>query len=241
MTTAQPGSAVPRHVAIIPDGNRRWARGRGAGPLEGHTAGAKAFRAVAEAALERGVECLSVWGLSLENYTKRSNAEVVGLLGIFQKQFKELTRSDFVHTQEVRINVLGRWRERFPLPVRRTIEVACEATHTYQRHNLNFFLAYSGTDEMLAAVTRLMDARGRTTGAAVTAAELKRALLTADLPPVDLLIRTGGEPHLSAGFMMWDMADAHLFFTEKLWPDFTPADLAEALAEYQARVRRFGA
>lgn len=227
---------VPTHVAIIPDGNRRWAKEQGLSALEGHQKGAEVFRDVALHAADRGVTHLSMWGMSLDNFSKRSPIEVKGLLSIFEQEFNELADSSDIHEREARINVIGRWQEKFPKRVRSAAERAIEATKGYSKHHLNFFLAYNGTDEMVSAVQAIIDS-GKTS---VLPNDIKEHLLTRDLPPVDLLLRTGGEPHLSAGFMMWDVADAQLYFTDTLWPAFGVAGLNQALDDYAARGRRFG-
>lgn len=236
--------AVPRHVAIIPDGNRRWAREQGLTVFKGHERGVSIFEEVAAHAADRGIQHLSLWGLSLDNLTKRSPREVAGLMRIFRREFRRLVKSPAIHERQTRIAAYGQWRERFPWPVRRAIEAAEAATQHYRRHFLNFFLAYNGTDEMLRAVRSLVAVARRAPVRqrfAVTGQELKRHLLTRDLPPVDLLIRTAGEPHLSAGFMMWDVAEAQLYFTDKRWPEFTPGEFDAALCSYQQRERRRGA
>ncbi|MEK7556882.1 MAG: polyprenyl diphosphate synthase [Patescibacteria group bacterium] len=227
---------VPTHVAIIPDGNRRWAREKGKGVMEGHEAGAEAFRAIALHAADCGVKHLSVWGLSLENAKKRSLREMAGLMNIFRKQFMSLKESDDIHSRQVKINVFGWWQKQFPARVRHEIEAAISATEHYSSYFLNFFLAYSGTNEMALAIQNIL----RNPPAKVTDETIKHSLLTKDLPAVDLVIRTGGEPHLSAGFMMWDVADAELYFPEVHWPDFTPAEFDKALEFYASRERRFG-
>lgn len=230
-------ASVPRHVAIIPDGNRRWASEKGVSAIDGHTQGAEVIRTVMPHAADAGVEHVSIWGMSLDNFTKRSIPEVTGLLSLFRKEFKDLAVSDDVHSRQARVNVFGRWREKFPLPVRSSVERAIEATASYSKHYLNFFLAYDGVDEMMEAMKRMI-AEGVQE---ITPSVVKQHLFTKDLPPVDLIIRTGGEPHLSAGFMMWDVTDSQLWFTEKLWPEFTTTDFDEALAEYATRHRRKGA
>jgi undecaprenyl diphosphate synthase len=232
--------AFPRHVAITPDGNRRWARAHGKSSLEGHEEGTRAFRRIVRRAGDLGVPCVSMWGMSLDNFVKRSAREVAGLLRIFRDEFRSLAESDDIHCNKVRVNVLGRWREKFPSPVRSSIEEAMEATKDYGNLVLNIFLAYSGTDEMLEAVRSIAAQARQATRLRITSALLKQHLFTKDLPPVDLLIRTGGEPHLSAGFMMWDVADAQLYFTEKRWPEFTTQDFDDALLQYARRERRLG-
>lgn len=232
--------SLPCHVAITPDGNRRWARDHGRPSLEGHAEGTAVFRAIIRHAAKRGVKHVSIWGMSLDNFVKRDPREVAGLLRLFRKEFRELAADEEIHRQGVRVNVLGRWREKFPLPLRRSVENAINATKDYGNLFLNIFLAYSGTDEMLEAIRRIASESRQVSRLRVTPELIKQHLFTRDLPPVDLLIRTGGEPHLSAGFMMWDVADAQLYFTEKYWPDFTPGDFDSALAQYAQRQRRFG-
>lgn len=227
---------IPQHVAIIPDGNRRWASDQGKAPLEGHKAGVKVFRDISLHAADRGVTYFSAWGMSLDNFTKRSAQEVVGLLNIFRQEFKNLATSDDIHSRQVRINVIGRWREKFPLPVRKAVEGALSATEGYSKHFLNFFLAYNGNDEMLQAIEDIIASGEKN----VTPELLKQHLFTKNLPPVDLLIRTAGEPHNSAGFMMWDVSESQLHFTETLWPEFVTADFDKALEDYATRHRRFG-
>lgn len=231
---------IPRHVAITPDGNRRWAAARGLTSLEGHDAGAKVFREIVQHAADRSVEYVSVWGMSLDNFVKRSPGEVVGLLDLFRREFRGLAADDEIHRRRVRVTVLGRWEQKFPLPVRAAIHEAMDATKDYKNLFLNVFLAYSGTEEMLEAIGRIAVKAREAATLHVTPELIKQHLYTRDLPAVDLLIRTGGEPHLSAGFMMWDVADAQLFFTEKFWPDFTRADFDCALREYARCERRFG-
>lgn len=233
-------NSVPRHVAIIPDGNRRWAREHSLDIFEGHRQGVEAFEEVARHAAEREIKHLSLWGLSLDNLVKRSEKEIVWLFRIFKKEFNKLAESEEIHKRQTRIRVFGRWREEFPEAARQAMERAEEATKHYDKYFLNFFMAYNGTDEMVQAVQEMVDkARGGTLR--VTPELIKEHLFTRELPPVDLVIRTAGEPHLSAGFMMWDVADAQLYFTDKYWPDFDAEEFDQALADLAGRARRFGA
>ena len=228
---------IPTHVAIIPDGNRRWASERDLSALDGHRAGAEVMRAVMPHAADKGVTHVSVWGMSLDNFTKRSISEVTGLLSLFRSEFRDLAKSEDIHSRNARVNVIGRWKEKFPAPVRSSVQKAIDATEHYSKHYLNFFLAYNGIDEMTQAISDIVSEGIEK----VTPEIIKQHLFTKDLPPVDLIIRTGGEPHLSAGFMMFDVADSQLWFTEKLWPEFTVRDFDEALEEYARRERRKGA
>lgn len=177
--------------------------------------------------------------MSLDNLVKRSPSEVFGLLRLFRSEFRSLANDEDIHSRKVRVNVIGKWKEKFPSPVRSAIQESVDATRDYSNLFLNVFLAYSGTDEMLDAVRKIAQ-KAKHASLDITPSVIKQHLLTRDLPAVDLLIRTGGEPHLSAGFMMWDVADAQLYFTKKYWPDFSNDDFDAALAEYAQRGRRYG-
>ncbi len=229
-------SIVPHHVAIIPDGNRRWATERSLPVWEGHEAGAKAVEALIQAARTMGVTELSLWGSSLENLSKRPAKEVQELLKIYTKHFENILASDEVREGLVRIRILGRFREKFPAKLVALLENLMEKTKDANQYFLNIFLAYSGDDDMLQAIQTLSAKRGEE----ITKADVKNALMTAELAPVDYMIRTGGDPHLSTGFLMWDTANAELYFTDMLFPDFSPETLQIALDEFARRARRGG-
>lgn len=229
---------LPRHIAIIPDGNRRWATERGLQPWEGHEAGAENTEKLIREAHRLGVREVSLWGSSLENLTKRPLEESRALLRIYETYLTKLLGSEDIHRDKVRIRFIGHWEEQFPASLKKVIYDAIEATKDYSEYYLNFLLAYSGDDEMRLAIQKIVDTLP--SGSTVTDAVIKESLMTRDMPPVDLLIRTGKDPHLSAGFMMWDMAHAQLYFSDQLYPDFSEASLQEALMDYIARERRFG-
>lgn len=229
---------LPRHLVIIPDGNRRWATERGLEPWEGHEAGAENTEKLVREARRLGVREISFWGSSLENLAKRPLAESKALLRIYETYFKKLLTSEDIHKDRAKIRFIGHWEEQFPASLKSVLHECLEATKDYNDYFLNFFLAYSGDDEMRLAITRIAERLEQ--GEAVTDEMIKAELMTRDMPPVDLLIRTGGEPHLSAGFMMWDLRDTQLFFSEKLYPDFDEIALQEALLDYGKRGRRFG-
>lgn len=229
---------LPRHIAIIPDGNRRWARERGLEPWKGHDAGAAVMEDLARWAFNNGIFSLSFWGSSLENLKKRPLMEKRELLRIYEEYFKKLMVDKDIHANQVRINVIGKWREQFPGSLKKIIEEGIAKTKDYVKHELNFFLAYSGDDEMLAAVRSML--RSGISAEKTTFATIKEYLMTRSLPPVDFMIRTGGEPHLSAGFMMWDVANAQLYFSEKFFPDFQVEEFKEAIADYMGRGKRLG-
>ena len=229
---------IPKHLVIIPDGNRRWARERGLEPWDGHEFGAQNTEKLINYALKKGLQCLTFWGSSLDNLKKRPLQEKKALLDIYKKYFEKLLDNSSIHEEEVRINFIGRWEEQFPESLKKVIYSLIERTKDYEKKMLNFMLAYSGDDEMLLAISRICEKYGR--GIKVTAELLKENLMTRNLPPVDYMIRTGGEPHLSAGFMMWDIANSQLYFSEEKYPDFDEEKLEEALEEYARRQRRFG-
>ncbi len=229
---------LPNHVAIIPDGNRRWAKERGIKPWDGHEEGAKNTEKIVRFALSQGINCLTFWGSSIDNLAKRPIKEKRALLNIYEKYFKKLLSGKEIYENEARISIIGRWEEQFPESLKKILKDGIEKTRHFRKKALNFMLAYSGTDEMMQTMQRIADNYGR--GAEITAALIKKNLMTKDIPAVDYLIRTGGEPHLSAGFMMWDTADAQLFFADEFYPDFGPEKFAAALDEYKRRQRRLG-
>jgi len=229
---------IPNHIAIIPDGNRRWAKAKNLKPWEGHEAGAKNLEKLVSFALEKGIHCLSFWGSSLDNLKKRPFEEKRALLDIYKRYFERLMESEEIRDKEVRINVIGRWEEQFPESLKKTIQEVVDQTKNYKKRILNLLLAYSGTDEIIQAVQRINDNYKAKTK--ITAALIKENLMTSKIPAVDFIIRTGGEPHLSAGFMMWDSADAQLYFSELNFPDFNEAVFDSALEDYSRRQRRFG-
>ncbi len=230
---------IPRHVVIIPDGNRRWAKLHDKKPWEGHEAGAKMIEAICNKGRDMGVQYLSFWGSSRENMTKRSLQERRGLIKIYEKYFTKLINDKSLMTDQVRINIIGQWREYFPEKLVRILNEGIEKTKYHQNYYINFFLMYSGDEEMLFAIQEIVDTFD--SGAEITKETIKNHLFTRDLPPVDYLIRTGGDPHLSAGFMMWDIANAQLFFSDLLFPDFGGNEFEKTIQEYVRRSRRLGA
>ncbi len=230
---------IPQHVVVIPDGNRRWAQDKGLEPWAGHDAGAKIIEEIVQKARDIEIKYLSFWGSSVENMQKRPIKERHALVNVYEKYFEKLMSSEDIFENQVQINVFGHWREQLPKNLVQIIEGGVEKTKDHQRFFLNFFLSYSGDEEMLQAVRDIANSTVRNDD--ITKDTIKEHLLTKDLPPVDYLIRTGGEPHLSAGFMMWDIANAQLFFSERYFPDFDADEFGIAIDEYSQRVRRLGA
>ena len=232
---------IPNHVAIIPDGNRRWARARGKNAYYGHKRGVALFEEVAMYGFDAGVKHLSVWGMSIDNMKKRSKTEVAGLMSIFKREFDGLVKSEEIYARRIKVNIFGRWEEKFPKLVKKPMWGVIEATKNYKERTLNFFLVYNGRDEMLQAVQSIIEKeRSEKSITKVTHKIIRDNLYTKSLPPVDMVIRTAGDPHLSNGFMMWDVADAELYFTNKMWPDFNKREFNKALESYSNRRRRLG-
>lgn len=229
---------LPHHVAIIPDGNRRWAAAHGMKPWEGHEEGAKTMEKLVRKAYELGIKQLSFWGSSLENLKKRPFQEKKALLRIYEEYFQKLMDSEDIHKNQTRINIIGRWEEQFPEKLKKILRDGIEKTKHYKNYALNFFLAYNGDDEMIEAISKIVKKADQYKN--ITAEVIKKNLMTRELPPVDYLIRTGGEPHLSAGFMMWDIANSQLYFSQKNFPDFGGADLEKAIEDYGKRGKRLG-
>ena len=224
---------APDHIAIIMDGNRRWARARGVSEVEGHAAGVEAIREILRHAVRRGVPVLTLYAFSRENWA-RTDDEVVGLFGLLESAIRSETEE--LRAQGVQVRLLGRLEE-LPGDTRRSIESALAATADGNRLVLNIAFNYAGRTELVDAVRQIV--RDGLPPEAIDEAAVAAALYTAGLPDPDLVIRTGGEQRLS-NFLIWQSAYAELMTSDTLWPDFGPADLDHALAEYASRTRRFG-
>ncbi len=224
---------VPRHVAIIMDGNRRWARERGVPDAQGHAAGVEAIRPIVEHAQGRGVQVLSIYAFSRENWA-RERDEVETLFSLLDSAIRDYT-PDLVR-QGVRVQLLGRIDE-LSGDLRASIEEALAATSEGTRMTLNVCFNYSGRSEIVDAVRQCI-ADGLA-GEDLTEEALAARLYAPDLPDPDLLIRTGGDQRVS-NFLLWQAAYAELYFCDLYWPDFDPVAFDAALAEFARRSRRFG-
>lgn len=229
---------LPRHVVIVPDGNRRWDQKSGKPSFFGHKEGAETTGKILKKALELKIPYITFWGCSVNNVTERPLIEVKFLFKIFEQYFKKAAADKTIHDNQVKINVLGRWNELFPEKTKNQIKKAIKATEKYGRFTLTVLLAYSGTDEMIEAVRKIVNTKNKPS--LIDGGLIKNNLWTHNLLPVDLVIRTGGEPHWSAGFMMWDVAEAVLYFTKTLWPDFSTEEFESAVGVYDKTERRFG-
>ncbi len=229
--------ALPRHVAIIMDGNGRWAKKRFMPRVAGHKAGVEAVRAVSRAARAMGIEALTLYAFSSENW-RRPEEEVGDLMGLLRL----FIRSDLAELvrENVRLRVIGDFR-RFPNDVVSLIDDAIARTAGNTGPLLAIALNYGGQAELTTAARRLAEraAAGTLEPATIDTAMIEAELDTHDLPPLDLLIRTSGEHRLS-NFLLWQAAYAELLFVDTLWPDFGVAELEAAVANFARRQRRFG-
>jgi undecaprenyl diphosphate synthase len=228
-----PPEELPRHVAIIMDGNRRWARARGVSDAEGHAAGLDAVRATLRHAVRRSIPVLTLYAFSRENWA-RAPDEVAALFDLLEAAIRDETPE--LRAQGVRVRLLGRLDD-LPPETRSAIERALAETRAGDRLQLNVAFNYGGRTEIVDAVREIV--RRGIPAEAIDEATIGEALYTAGLPDPDLVIRTGGEQRLS-NFLIWQSAYAEFYSCPVLWPDFGPEAFDAALLEYARRTRRFG-
>ena len=232
----QPGDNIPRHIAIILDGNGRWAKRRGLPRTAGHAVGAETFRKIATYCKNIGVEYLTVYAFSTENW-KRPEGEVKTIMRLLNKYLQEAI--DTMERDKIRMKIFGdlaALTEEQRELVRRTDEIS----QRYEGFQANICLNYGGRDEIVHAARRYAAdlAAGKVDGE-LTEEQFSGYLYSAGIPDPDLLIRPGGEQRIS-NFLLWQCAYAEFYFTDVLWPDFSPQELDKAIAEYQRRDRRYG-
>jgi undecaprenyl diphosphate synthase len=235
--TPDGASAVPRHVAVIMDGNGRWAKARGLPRVAGHRQGAEAARKVLRAAGEAGVECLTLYAFSSENW-RRPADEINDLMGLLRLYIT--AELNALHKEGIRLKILGD-HNAFKPEVAKLVDQAVAKTANNERMTLAIALNYGSRGEIVNCARRLAAraAAGDLAPEAIDEAMIDGALDTSGLPPLDLLIRTSGEYRLS-NFLLWQAAYAELLFVETLWPDFDGDAFRAALQAYAGRQRRFG-
>jgi len=244
-TQASPAATVsgvdplppPRHIAIIMDGNGRWARERGLPRIKGHEQGASSVRAVTEGCAELGVRYLTVFAFSTENW-KRPKEETDALMGLLEQFIGQELPG--LMKNRIRLRAIGRTHD-LPPNCRKALQDAIDATAQNDRMTLILALSYSGRSELIDAVRALCREalRGELNPDDIDTARISSALDTRDFPDPDLLIRTSGEMRLS-NFLLWQLSYTEIYVTEKLWPDFGKDDLRDAIAAFHKRERRFG-
>lgn len=230
-------SRLPRHVAIIMDGNGRWAQRRGLTRIEGHKRGKDSVRAVVESSRRLGIEYLSLFAFSTENWS-RPRREVDALMGLLRRYLRTELRK--MMKNEIRLLAIGDTK-RLPPPLQRELAASIEATRHNQRMTVVLAVSYGGREDVVQAARAVAQAvrDGRLRAEEINEDLFGSYLDTAGLPDPDLLIRTSGEMRLS-NFFLWQSAYTEIYVTETLWPDFREKEYLEALAHYQQRDRRFG-
>lgn len=228
---------LPRHVAIIMDGNGRWAKRRGLPRLAGHEQGARTAQQMVEEAAQLGVEYLTLYTFSSENW-RRPASEIDSLMQLLGDYLeRHLPR---LLENGVRLRVMGQL-DKLPLRVQQQLQHTLDQTRQQQGMVLNMALSYGGRQELLRACQRLAEAavQGQLDGQQIQENDVEQMLETADMPDPDLLIRTSGEQRIS-NFLLWQLAYTEMYFSDLLWPDFHIAELHRALQAYSQRQRRFG-
>ena len=236
MSGATP-ARVPRHVAIIMDGNGRWAESRGLPRVAGHEEGARSVREIVRACRRKGVEALTLYSFSTENW-RRPKTEVGALMSLLQRYVLE-ERQEILENG-IRLRAIGQI-DRLPIFVRTPLKALVRESRDNSGMTLNLALSYGGRAEIVDAVRSLADdvKRGRLRPSDIDEETISARLYTAGLPDPDLLIRTSGELRLS-NFLLWQIAYAEIYVTDVAWPDFRSAELDAAFASFGARERRFG-
>jgi undecaprenyl diphosphate synthase len=225
---------IPAHVACVMDGNGRWAERRGLPRTEGHAAGERALFDTVEGALDLGLQWLTVYAFSTENW-RRPTDEVRFLMGFNESLL--LRRRDELHERGVRVCFVGRRDWRVPRRVLRRIDETVEMTRRNRRMTLTLAFNYGGRAEIIDAVRAMVKAG--TPADKITEKRLRSFMYAPDMPDPDLMVRTSGEYRIS-NFLLWELAYSELVFTDVLWPDFRREHLFDAVREYQHRDRRFG-
>lgn len=230
---------VPKHVAIIMDGNRRYAREYGKSSMEGHLSGRDKLENVLEWCLELDIHVLTVYAFSTENFN-RSKKEVESLMSVFENSFRKISEDDRIHKNRVRITVLGQ-KELLRPSLREAIEKAEEKSKDYDKYYLNLAVAYGGREELLSAIKGIVNdcKEGKVEPGEIDERLVSSYLYTADFPDPDLVLRTSGEVRIS-NFLLWQLAYSELYFTDVYWPGLNYTDFLKAVRSYQLRKRRFG-
>jgi tritrans,polycis-undecaprenyl-diphosphate synthase [geranylgeranyl-diphosphate specific] len=230
---------VPRHLAIIMDGNRRFARSTGIPVQDGHAKGRDTLEELLDWCLEIDIPILTVYALSTENLA-RPKEEIEGLMDLFDRALRQIAVDERVHRHGIRVRVIGN-RAVLPERVREAIAIAEEATQNYSKYRYNVALGYGGRDEIVAAIRTLAREvrEGRIEPEAIDSEMVSHHLYTADLPDPDLVFRTSGEERIS-NFLLWQSAYSELYFSDVLWPGLTRLDFLRAIRSYQMRRRRYG-
>lgn len=224
-----------KHIAIIPDGNRRWAKKKGLLAWKGHEAGVSRAEEIMRSAFDAGVEYFTFWAASISNLEKRPAEEVEVLVRVLKQYIQNFLKSQELTKREVRFQLIGKGVAMVAdKELSEAVAELEQQTRPFSKHFVTVLFGYDGQMEMLEAIGAMRSEKN------ITEKEVRKHLSTGFLPDVDLVIRTGGEPHWSAGFLMWQTANSQFYFTETFWPDFDQEELQKAFADYKMRERRLG-
>ncbi|MGB9732287.1 MAG: polyprenyl diphosphate synthase [Candidatus Micrarchaeia archaeon] len=228
---------VPENIAIIPDGNRRWAKSHRLSFLQGYTKGVKKFIEFSEWCMQYGIRSITVWALSTEN-VKRPKEEVETLFNIYRRAAKDKSIIKRLHETKTRFVVVGK-KTLLPKDLIALLKKVEDGTRKYKDRIIYLLLGYGGREDIIYAANQIAKESRKGKIKKVEDETFKRYMLSKDVPDIDFVIRTSGEERLS-GFMPWQAGYAELYFCKKYWPEFEKKDLEKALAEYSRRERRFG-
>ncbi len=226
---------MPRTIAIIPDGNRRWARTHRLSVLNGYDKGVKKFISFSEWCMQYGINNIVVWAFSTENFDRKNN-EKNTLFSLYSRVANDRSIIKRLHRNRTRFRVVGD-TARLPASLKRSLARLENETKCYKERVINMLIGYGGKADIIHAVKKAV--RNLNSAAMVSEEAIQRYLLSNAVPEIDFVIRTSGEKRLS-GFMPWQTEYSELYFSKRLWPDFTRDDLRNALADYRRRQRRFG-
>lgn len=230
---------MPEHVAVIMDGNRRYALDLGLDPVEGHYLGKEKLYEFLNWCIELNIKIVTVYAFSTENL-KRSSREVEFLMKLFEESIDKELREGRIHKERVKVRVIGR-RDILPEHLKKKIDEIENATKDYDRYILNLAIGYGGREEILKAIRDISREvlEGKISPEGIDEEVVKKHLYTKDLPDPDLILRTSGEERIS-NFLLWQMAYSELYFADVYWPSFSKIDFLRAILSYQKRERRFG-
>jgi len=226
---------IPKHLVLLPDGNRRWALKRNLPAFKGHLAGYENLEKFVFYAKKKGIKILTVFGFSTENW-KRSKEEVDFLMNLFEKKLSDEKSLKRMQKEKVRIKIIGQ-KERLPKSLQNVIKKVENLTKNNKKLFLNLAISYGGRWDILQAIKKIF--KKKINVEKIDEKLFSKYLTTGEFPDPDLVIRTGGEKRIS-NFLLWQTAYAEFYFSNKLWPDFSEKDLDEALKDFSKRERRFG-